>query len=603
MKERKKSIKTVATIVVIALCILQIQFTVFAKTPIPSPSENFFVNDFAEVLSEDEEMRLIKNANELFDNYGGVEIVVTTMKTLSGYTLEDFYTSEFLETCDEEELENLKDSLSERFASEMYNQYRIGTNDMGLLILLIVEDGNIEVKVGKSMEPYMSNSKSGRFIDDYAMEYFIDHNFSQGLISLQEAYISEISNCLSKEIVSDSKANQSLQIYTTLIVLLGFIILVLIFLILYLFYKLKKRNYSIKELSAKLSTLSDTLNDKLQLLEKNFLAEKISIRKNYQAENSSIRKKYSDEIKDYTKQISDLSHENESLLSKLKSLEESYLTLKDRYSRILSLYPNADEEVSKMIEEEIRQANIQKAAKVDDIISQVINLPASKDIIPEIKSALFAYSSLEDIQKSFVDSDIEKLNQLYTDSLAAQAEYERKLEEKRIQRKKEQDKNTANYAMKQVSDIISNIHIASSDDFHDLRTAKSIYNALDSDASEYFDASLLNHLNLLLHAAEEECRKKEAAERREREEREREQREKEKEREREREEEEMQEREKQHYQEEKRRNSYHISSSSSISSSNSHRSSPSSQHRKSTSVPSHKGHGGQTRGAGARRKF
>ncbi len=623
MKGRRKSLKTVVTAIVIVLCMLQIPFKVFAKTPIPAPFENIFVNDFANVLSEDEEMWLIENATELFNNYNGVEIVVSTMNTLDRYTLEDFYTKDFLKTCDEEELQRLKDDLPERFATEMYNQYEIGTNDMGLLILLVIEDGDIEVKVGKGLEPYIPNSKCGRFIDDYALGYFIDHQFSEGLMSLQSAYISEIENCLGTEIVSDSDVNESSHINVSLIILLIFIILALIFVILYLIHKLKRQNYLLKELAETLSISSDSLNDKIQLIEKNFSAEKLSIRKNFQTENASMRKKYSNEIQEYTKQISNLENENKALLSKFRSLENSYLTLKDRYSMILSLYPSADEEVSKMIEEEIKQANMQKAASVDDIISRVIDSPASKELIPEIKSALSAYSSLEDVQKSFVTSDVEKLNQLYTDSLAAQAEYERKLEEERIRQKQEQDRNTANYAMKQISDIISHIRVASYSNLHDLRIAKNIYTSLDSDASEYFDSSLLNRLNLLLHDAEEERRRKEEREQREREEREKERMEKElrerrererldrelrekREKERREKEKAQQEKNNQRRQEERRihsSSSYHSSSSSQRSSSSSHRSSSSSQPRKSSSVSSHKGHGGQTRGAGASRKF
>lgn len=80
------------------------------------------------------------NAVKLSNEHNGVQVVVTTVMSLDGNTIENY-------------------------ALEMYNLYGIGKDDMGLLILLSTGDRQIRVEVGKAMEAYIPDSKAGRFID------------------------------------------------------------------------------------------------------------------------------------------------------------------------------------------------------------------------------------------------------------------------------------------------------------------------------------------------------------------------------------------------------------------------------------------------------
>lgn len=516
--KKRKSIKLVAVIVLVTLFALQISIISFAKTPISFPCENIFVNDFANVISEDEELRLIENATALFNSYGGIEIVVTTISTLEGYTLEDFYSEEFLETCNEEELEMLVEDLPSKFATEMYNQYQIGTNDMGILILLIVEDGYIEVQTGKSMEAYISNSKAGRFIDEYALDSFKEQKFSEGLINLQEAFISELKNRIVPDFESETTSNPERSIasnsdvdasqksaFFPLFVLV--VVLAVVCIIFGVFYLHGEK----KDLHNQLSysyDLAKELSNAISGIQESHHSELDALKKKLQDENDSLCKKYSNKIESLNKNISDLSHESEILNSRLQELQSSYSVLQDRYTRVLQLYPNADDEVSKIIEEEIRQSHIEKAAAFDKLISKVIDIPANMDAIPEISSALSAYSSLEDAQKAYVNSDIGKLKNLYDESLSLKAEYERCQEIER-------NKNLAAVAMASITTIIGFISFGKANDLRKLKEAKLIYDKLPSSAKPYADDSIINKLNRLIKEATDDKIRKEREEREE----------------------------------------------------------------------------------------
>ena len=63
---------------------------------------------------------------------------------------------------------------------------------MGILILLSVEDRNVRIETGKTMQAYITDSKSGQLLDKYGMDYFVEDKFAEGLVSVQDALISEI---------------------------------------------------------------------------------------------------------------------------------------------------------------------------------------------------------------------------------------------------------------------------------------------------------------------------------------------------------------------------------------------------------------------------
>ena len=183
----KKSVRTLVAFIFILLFSLSISSLSFAETIIPSATSDFYVNDFAGVFSDDEKSQLMNKAVKLSDEYGGIQIVVTTVESLDGNTIESY-------------------------AFEMYNRYGIGKDDMGLLILLSTGDRQIRVEVGKAMEAYITDSKAGRFIDKYAIPSLKENKFNEGLINLQEALILEVTKQLSPTKQTISTTNPPVSI-------------------------------------------------------------------------------------------------------------------------------------------------------------------------------------------------------------------------------------------------------------------------------------------------------------------------------------------------------------------------------------------------------
>ena len=154
-------------VILLVLGFVLIPTCVFAKAKIPTQTTEFYVNDFADVLTESQEKELVKKAKNYADSNNGIQVVITTVKSLDGETLE-------------------------YYAHDMYNQYGIGKDDMGVLILLSTGDRDIRMEIGTAMEAYINDAKAGRMIDMYAIEHFKNDEFAEGLIELQDGTFKEI---------------------------------------------------------------------------------------------------------------------------------------------------------------------------------------------------------------------------------------------------------------------------------------------------------------------------------------------------------------------------------------------------------------------------
>lgn len=459
----RKSIKSFIALFTLILGVFLTSTMTFAKTNIPSATSDFYVNDFAGIFSADEKTRLMDNAVTLSDEHDGIQVVVTTIESLDGDAVENY-------------------------ALEMYNQYGIGKDDMGLLILLSTGDRQIRVEVGKAMESYINDSKAGRFIDNYAIPSLKENKFNEGLINLQEALISEITTAIENQTTSDisSTSKTSFDFLSILGALLAICIVVgIIDLIVIL----------VSKIIAKSREKQQTIDNLTKQLEKS-KQDAIQIRANANKDIDVLQR-----------QIDNLSKDKIQLSSNYQSLESRYTTLEDRYERVQSLYPTADKDVTDMIEEETRQRDMALAKEVDEVIQKVINLSASKDILSELVEARAYYSRLSQKQKSYVQSDINKLNYLYDESSRLKKEYDRIMEEER-------KKKSAAMAVASITAIISCISIGKAKNLKKLKEAKSIYDNLDLGARSYFDKSVSDKLDKLYKEAKRDKEEEEEAERR-----------------------------------------------------------------------------------------
>jgi len=135
---------------------------------IVSPTHNFYVNDYANILSEETEQYIINKSIQL-NNIDGTQIVVVTVPNLEGIALETY-------------------------ATQLFRNFGIGDKEKnnGLLLLLALEERLFRVEVGYGLEGILPDGKTGRFQDEYIIPYLKNNNWNEGIKNGYDAFYSEI---------------------------------------------------------------------------------------------------------------------------------------------------------------------------------------------------------------------------------------------------------------------------------------------------------------------------------------------------------------------------------------------------------------------------
>lgn len=155
--------------VFVALAVFLVLFTNVAfAADLPKPSKNFFVNDFANVISNADEEKMQQQGEALFKECGA-QVVVVTVKSLNGEDLESY-------------------SLN------LARSWGIGSdkNDDGILLLLAVDERKVRIEVGYGLEGALPDSKTGRILDTYGVDRFKKNDFSTGLAAVYDSLINEV---------------------------------------------------------------------------------------------------------------------------------------------------------------------------------------------------------------------------------------------------------------------------------------------------------------------------------------------------------------------------------------------------------------------------
>ena len=153
------------------VCLLMSVFLMICPTlaisNLPSPTSEFFVNDFANVIEAEDEKAIFDMAKSLYQSSGNsTQVVVVTISSLEGNSIEEY-------------------------ANELFNRWEIGSKekDDGVLLLLAVEDRESRIEVGYGLEGVLTDGKTGRIQDDYMIPYYKNNDFSEGLKSGTKAII------------------------------------------------------------------------------------------------------------------------------------------------------------------------------------------------------------------------------------------------------------------------------------------------------------------------------------------------------------------------------------------------------------------------------
>lgn len=142
--------------------------TVFAYKSPGKPTG--FVNDFAKILTTDQKESL-ENSLSSFKNSTQIEIVVVTIPSLEGDTIEGF-------------------------AESLFQEWGIGQKDKdnGLLILVAPNDREARIEVGYGLEGTITDLQSGNIIRQVMIPAFKNNDYATGIKGAVDAVISIINN-------------------------------------------------------------------------------------------------------------------------------------------------------------------------------------------------------------------------------------------------------------------------------------------------------------------------------------------------------------------------------------------------------------------------
>lgn len=531
----KKTSTLWRTILAITILVMTVSLTAFGSNrynvEVEKQTDEFYVNDFANLFTEADKQVMMENAVELAEEYDGIQVVVSTVNSLNGNQIE-------------------------QYAYSMYEEYGIGKDSMGILILLSVEDRQVRIETGKTMQAYITDSKSGQLLDNYGMQYFRDDRFAEGLKSVQEAVIAEIRNVVpidwnntnetstvtevpdavaptTGNEVNNGQQNKILNRLFAYLFLLVFVTPIVIIIIQIVTYRkkydvfktqvneLKEDNDKLSEENSKLKECNNNGEKKIQELQRSCLS----------------LKKLTDTLKQDNAR---LESENTELKAELASTNEFY-------GRVRRLHPELDfeKEVKGMVEAEARA----EAREIDRKLNSVLKLTADKNNVEAFADAIKAYNNAEtkvlkygistfrkgtfnlnnaetkaqkyDIStfrkgtfnlndaeikvQNYIKADIAKVRALYQESVKLREAYEKEQQELR-------DKAEAQKAYNEMIKVYHNNQKGTYEEYDALYKAYLLYEKLTCAQKEFFpDAKMLMEYEIVLKKAQEDKRNYDAA--------------------------------------------------------------------------------------------
>lgn len=134
----------------------------------PSPTKEFYINDYADVISPADEEKILSKGAALKEKTTA-QAVVLTVDSLNGIE-------------------------PSKYASDIGNEWGVGDKekDNGLVLLFSKGDREIFIGTGDGIGGFLPDSKTGRIIDTYGLEKLENDEFSEGITAIYDALINEL---------------------------------------------------------------------------------------------------------------------------------------------------------------------------------------------------------------------------------------------------------------------------------------------------------------------------------------------------------------------------------------------------------------------------
>lgn len=168
---------------------------------VPSPSGDIYVQDFANILNENEKAELRSIGMNIEDQTSN-QIAVLTVESIGDTTIEEY-------------------------ANRAYRKYGLGTkeNDNGVLLILAMKDKKVRIEVGYGLEGIIPDGKAGRILDANAIPYLREGQPNLAVINTYKALAEEASGEASNDAASQSEKESSTPPWLLIIIIVGLIFL------------------------------------------------------------------------------------------------------------------------------------------------------------------------------------------------------------------------------------------------------------------------------------------------------------------------------------------------------------------------------------------
>lgn len=157
-----KHFKKIVALAIAIMCLVSVGFAM------PKATNEFYVNDFANILSAETEKYILDHSVAL-EKETTAQVIVSTVTSLEGEDID-------------------------MYGLNMGREYGVGDEDKdnGVVILLAPNEREIGVQVGYGLEGALNDAKVGRIIDETAIDYLSQNDWDKGITELYMAIITVV---------------------------------------------------------------------------------------------------------------------------------------------------------------------------------------------------------------------------------------------------------------------------------------------------------------------------------------------------------------------------------------------------------------------------
>jgi uncharacterized protein len=151
---------------------------------IPAPVGDIYVQDFANVLNEQEKAELI-NIGRTIEDQTTAQVAVLTVDTIGDRSIEEF-------------------------SNEAFRQYGVGTKkeNNGVLLVLALNDRKVRIEVGYGLEGRLPDGKTGRILDENAIPFLQNKQPDRAIVETYKVLANEVLKEYGKEGLQTTDSGQ-----------------------------------------------------------------------------------------------------------------------------------------------------------------------------------------------------------------------------------------------------------------------------------------------------------------------------------------------------------------------------------------------------------